>query len=72
MGLVERWNKLAKKNLYVNKTWEIPMGRVMYMCILNGFLSLGMLLSGGNLVGVVWLWGDMVASFRSKGKENGD
>ena len=48
------------------------MGRVMFMCILNGFLTLGMFLSGGTAVGMVWLWGDMVASFRSKGKDNGD
>ena len=66
MGFVEIWNKLAKKKLYINNTWEIPMGRVMYFAVLNTFLSIGMLLTGGNLVGVIWLWGDMVASFRSK------
>ena len=66
MGFVEKWNSLARKNLYINKTFEIGMGRVMYMAILNCFLSAGMLLSGGNLIGVVWLWGDMVASFKKR------
>ncbi len=69
MGLVEKWNKLAKKSLYINKSWEIPMGRIMFMCILNGFLTLGMLLTGGNAAGLVWLWGDMIGSFR---KQNND
>lgn len=68
MGIVEKWNELAKKSLYINKSWEIPMGRIMYMAILNCFLSVGMLLTGGNLIGVVWLWGDMVASFRKQDK----
>ena len=72
MGLVERWNRLAKKKLYINDGWEISVGRVMFMCILNGFLTLGMWLSGGNAAGMVWLWGDMVASFRSKKNNNGD
>ena len=68
MGFVEKWNALAKKKLYINETFEIGMGRLMYMAILNCFLSAGMLLSGGNLIGVVWLWGDMVGSFSRKKK----
>ena len=70
MGFVEKWNELAMKTLYINKSWEIGVGRVMYMAILNCFLSAGMLLSGGNLIGVVWLWGDMISSFRKQ--DNGD
>ena len=47
------------------------MGRVMFMCILNCFLSLGILLTSTDPVaGIVWLWGDMVASFQHKSKEN--
>ena len=30
MGLIERWNKLAQKNIYVNKTWEIGVGRLVF------------------------------------------
>jgi len=30
MGLIERWNRLAKKNIYINKTWEIGVGRLVF------------------------------------------
>jgi len=66
MGIVEKWNSLARKSLYVNKTFEIGMGRLMYMVILNCFLMTGMILTGGTPASIVWLWGDMVSSFRKQ------
>ena len=69
MGLVEIWNRLAKKKLYINSSWEIPMGRIMYFVILNLFITLGMWVSGGNAAGMAWLWADMVASFQHKGEK---
>lgn len=71
MGFVEKWNNLAKKNLYINKTFEIGMGRVMYMAVINCFLSVGLLLTSSDpIVGIIWLWGDMVGSF--KRQDNSD
>jgi len=70
MGFVEKWNSLARKSLYINSSWEIGMGRVMYMVILNCFLMTGMILTGGTPASIVWLWGDMVSSFRKQEKED--
>ena len=72
MGFVEWWNRTAKKKLYINNTWEIGVGRIMYMIILNLFIMTGMILSGTTPASVAWLWVDMVASFRTKEKDNGD
>jgi len=30
MGLTERWNKFAKKKIYINNTFEIRMGRLVF------------------------------------------
>lgn len=71
MGFVEKWNNLAKKKLYINDGWEIAVGRIMYMVLLNLFIMTGMLLSGGTAQVIAWLWVDMVSSFKKK-RNNGD
>lgn len=72
MGIVERWNKFAKKKIYINDGWELPAGRLAYMIILNVFIQTMMLLSLAPLSSTWYLWIDMAASFRSKQKGNGD
>ncbi len=64
MGLVEKWNKLAKKKIYINHTLEIGVGRLIYMIILNFFIMIGMVASGTTGSSLAWLWVDMVASFK--------
>lgn len=34
MGLVEKWNTLARKKIYINHTFEIGVGRLVYSAIL--------------------------------------
>lgn len=69
MGLVEKWNKLARKNIYINGTFDIPVGRLIYMIGLNFFIMVGMALSGGTAASIMWLWADMLGSFNRKKKE---
>ena len=66
MGAVERWNNLAKKKLYINDTWEIRVGRLMFMIILNIFIMFGMIFSGATAEVIMWLWVDMIGSLESK------
>lgn len=66
MGIVEKWNKLAKKKIYINETLEIGVGRLVYMVLLNFFIMTGMLLSGGNAAGAIWLWVDLFGSLKKK------
>jgi hypothetical protein len=68
MGIVEKWNNLAKKKIYINETLEIGVGRLAYMIILNFFIMMGMILSGTTPVSLVWLWVDMLGSFKRKEK----
>ena len=66
MGLIERWNKLARKKIYINDSWEIRVGRLVFMLLLNFFIMIGMILSGGTAEVIMWLWVDMIASFENK------
>ena len=68
MGSIERWNKLAKKKIYINDSWEIRVGRLVFMLILNFFIMFGMILSGGTAEVIMWLWVDMIASFENKNR----
>lgn len=66
MGLVEKWNNLAKKKIYINETLEIGVGKLVYMIILNFFIMMGMILSGTTEASLIWLWVDMLGSFTRK------
>lgn len=66
MGLVEKWNKLARKRIYINETLEIPVGRLFYMMFINVFITLGMLFSGTTAASLAWLWVDLFGSFKKK------
>jgi len=34
MGIIEKWNKFAKKSIYINDTFEISVGRLIFAIIL--------------------------------------
>ena len=33
MSLIDRWNKFAKKKIYINETFEISVGRLVFCTI---------------------------------------
>ncbi len=69
MGLVERWNRLARKKIYINESLEIGVGRLIYMGLLNLFIMVGMIFSGTTPASVAWLWVDLLGSFKKSEKE---
>ena len=66
MSLIDRWNNMAKKKIYINHGWEIPVGRLGYFIVLNLFISIGMILTGTTPQSLAWLWVDLAMSFRQK------
>ena len=69
MGIVEKWNNLAKKKIYINESFEIGIGRLVYMVVLNLFIMVGMILSGTTAASVAWLWVDLLGSLKKKDKD---
>lgn len=69
MGLVEKWNNLAKKKIYINETFEIGVGRLVYSAILFSISLIWGILAGATAVQLmpsILLW---ARSFRMKKKE---
>ena len=69
MGTVEKWNNLAKKKIYINETFEIGIGRLVYSAILFSVSVIWGVLAGATAVQImpsVLLW---LNSFKKKEKE---
>ena len=51
MGLVERWNNLAKKNIYINKKFEFGVGRLVFsfLMLLIEFLQIWIMTGDANV-----------------------
>ncbi|KKM99578.1 hypothetical protein LCGC14_1146410, partial [marine sediment metagenome] len=47
-------------------TFEIGVGRLIYMVVLNFFIMIGMIFSGTTQASLAWLWVDLIASFKQK------
>jgi len=68
MGIVEKWNNLAKKNIYINHTFEIGVGRLVYSAILFGVSLIWGALAGATALEMmpsILLW---LRSFKQKEK----
>ncbi len=68
MGLVEKWNKLAKKKIYINDTFEIGIGRLVFSAILFSISLIWGALADATLLQQmpsILLW---VNSFKQKEK----
>lgn len=48
MGLVEKWNSFAKKHIYINDTFEIGIGRLVFSGIIFGVQVAWGLMAGGS------------------------
>ena len=53
MGLIEKWNILARKKIYINETFEIGVGRLVFSAILFGIQVLWGVLAGATTVQIM-------------------
>lgn len=69
MGLVEKWNTLAKKKIYINETFEIGVGRLVFSAIIFGVQVLWGVLAGATPVQIMPSVLTWLASLKQKEKE---
>ncbi|KKM16727.1 hypothetical protein LCGC14_1682900 [marine sediment metagenome] len=69
MSLIDKWNKLAKKKIYINGTLEIGVGRLIFMIILTSFEVIGMLLTGAPLASTFYAWSNLIVALKKPTKE---
>lgn len=70
MGAVEKWNNFAKKKIYINNSFEIGCGRLVYSAILFTISLIWGFLAGASVEAMmpsILLW---VRSFKQKEKED--
>lgn len=53
MGLVEKWNSFAKKHIYINESFEIGCGRLVFSGIIFGVQIAWGLLAGGTAIQIM-------------------
>ena len=49
-SLIDRWNRLAKKKIFINESFEIGVGRLVFAGIIFGIQIAWGLLAGATLV----------------------
>lgn len=47
MGLIEKWNNFAKKIIYINHSFQIGIGRLVFVGLITLIEAIGMALVGG-------------------------
>lgn len=70
MGLIEKWNKLAKKKIYINETFEIGVGRLCFAAIIFGIQILWGVLAGASAVELMPSVLTWLASLKQSKKED--
>lgn len=71
MGLVEKWNKFAKKRIYINDTLEIGCGRLVFMGLIVMFQVLGIMCCNNWVVTpeIFFVLSTFIGSFKKVKKE---
>lgn len=69
IGLIEKWNKLAKKKIYINETLEIGVGRLVFSALIFGVQIIWGILAGATAVQIMPSLLTWIMSFKQKEKD---
>ena len=69
MGLIEKWNKLAKKNIYINSTFEIGVGRLVFTGLIVALQAIPILIMTGNWAAACVTLASFLTSLRQRKEE---
>ena len=70
MGIIEKWNKFARKSIYINSHFQIPAGRMIFTLLITLIEAITILLATGNIVGVLPLFSNMFLVLERQNKED--
>lgn len=70
MGIVEKWNNFAKKKIYINDSFEIGCGRLVFAGIVFGIQIIWGLLAGASAVQIMPSILTWLASLKQKEKSD--
>jgi len=70
--LLDKWNKLASKKIYINENFQISVGRLVFIGIGTLIISISQILAGAPPAAICALWGNTIFSLEKKEKEKKD
>lgn len=69
MGIIEKWNRFAKKRIYINNHFQLAAGRLIFTLLITMIEALTILLATGNIIGVLPLFSNMFLVLEKQDKE---
>ena len=69
MGLIEKWNNLAKKKIYINSDFEIGVGKLVFTSIIVALEAIPILLITGNWAAALVTLATFLTSLRQRKDE---
>lgn len=70
MSKIDKWNRFAKRKIYINESLEITAGKLVYVLIFTFLQALILLLTGANTSSYAVLVGNAIFSIKQKKKED--
>ena len=64
--LIDRWNRLAKRNISINGSLEVSLGRLVYVGIITGVQVASMLVAKVPLPSIWILFSNFILALKSK------
>lgn len=65
-SLIDRWNRLAKKSIYINESFEIGVGRLVFTGIIVALQAIPILIMTGNWAAACVTLAGFLMSFKQK------
>ena len=68
-SLIDRWNAMAKKKIYINDTLEIGVGKLIFTGIIVALQAIPILIITGNWAAACITLAGFLTSFRQREKK---
>lgn len=69
-SLIDRWNVMAKKKIYINDTLEIGVGKLIFTGIIVALQAIPILIITGNWAAACITLAGFLTSFRQREKKS--
>lgn len=68
-SLIDRWNRMAKKNIYINESFEIGVGKLIFTGIIVALQAIPILIITGNWAAACITLAGFLTSFKQRNKK---
>lgn len=69
-SLIDRWNRIAKKEIYINESFSIGVGRLVFSAIVIALEAIPILIMTGNWAAACVTLGGFLLSLKQNKKDD--